>query len=128
LADVTYEELGLLADTIFLPTTPFYSRIDQAITKYPYDPRRTEELMREAGITRGPGGGLENQEDGKLSLEILSSAGPLYDSQRTIIADGWRQAGLEVRERLASNQASDRAQDSQFPSMRVSPTGLQEEN
>ncbi|MBM2812967.1 MAG: hypothetical protein HW416_3726 [Chloroflexi bacterium] len=128
LTDVTSEEIGMVADTIFLPTTPYYQRIDQAITKYPYDLRRAGELMLETGASRGPDGVLISPTDGRLTLELLSNTSPTYASQRTIIADGWRQAGFEVREGFTSNAGNDRADDSRFPGTRVSPTGLQEDN
>src|SRR5207247_9641135 len=61
-------ELRLL-DTIFHPGLDYYPVIDRAITKYPYDPRASQQLMAEAGYTRGPDGFFAGPE-GKLTFVI----------------------------------------------------------
>src|SRR5207253_1145423 len=47
---------GLVVDTPISSLVLYYPEIDRVITKYPYDPRRTEQLMQEAGFAHGVDG------------------------------------------------------------------------
>ena len=49
LAEAMVDDRSMAADTIPPPTIPYYSALERVIEKYPYDPRRTEQLMAEAG-------------------------------------------------------------------------------
>ncbi len=47
---------GVVAESCLLsPLAPYYPRIEPVVQKYPYDPRRTEQLMAAAGYSKGAG-------------------------------------------------------------------------
>lgn len=111
-------ELGIVADTFVGPKTAFYSRVDRAAVKYPYDLRRAEPLMREAGFTRGPDGVYTHPTDGRLAPELRAFLGGDEERQVTILADGWRRFGVDVKEFAAPPaQAAQGEIRSTFPAL-----------
>ena len=98
-----------ISETILPPSIPYFAELDRAITKYPYDLRRTEQLMTEAGFRRGADGvwiGGDNNE--RMSLTFMSGSGTRNERERAVIADGWRRVGFEVSEtQLSASQTTD---------------------
>jgi peptide/nickel transport system substrate-binding protein len=68
--------------------------------KYPYDVRMTEQLMTEAGFQRDATGHYLMPGGGRMNLEIRNIQSAQNDAERSIIADGWRQAGFDVEENV----------------------------
>jgi peptide/nickel transport system substrate-binding protein len=61
--------------TLTHPLVPDYAQIEQAIQKHVYDPRRVQQLMDEAGYTRGADGLFAGRDGQGVRLTIASSAG-----------------------------------------------------
>ncbi len=60
----------------FVPReAPYYAEVDRVITKYPYDPRRTEQLMGEAGLTKDREGFFASASGERLQPALWNSAG-----------------------------------------------------
>ena len=127
LNDTLYEGEGIMTDTILPPVVDYYAVIDKAVTRYPYDLRRTEQLMREAGFARGSDGMYEQAPEGRLAFELKVNASALYENERTIMASGWRQGGFDVQEAvLPAAQAQDGQARATFSGMYSFSTGLGE--
>lgn len=90
LATAVQGSFGLVSDTSYPPGTRLYSRIDQAIAKYPYDLARAQGLLRDAGWIASTDGLLRDGAGRMLDVEVRTTEG--QDAQ--IIADYWRQAGI----------------------------------
>src|SRR5204863_219555 len=99
---------ALTSDSLIYPTLSYYSLVDQAVAKYPYDVRRTEQLMTEAGFARDPGGSYLTSAGQHLNLELRNIQSAQNDAERAIIADYWRRVGFEVEENVfAPSQTND---------------------
>jgi peptide/nickel transport system substrate-binding protein len=99
LVDGLYEGEIPVSETIMPPTMRYFADVERIVMKYPFDPRRTEELLTEAGFRRAGDGiwtGGENSE--RMSLHFLSGSGTRNQRERAVISDGWRKMGLEVEE------------------------------
>lgn len=108
LNEALFDGEGVLASTIFPPTVDYYPVIDRAIVKYPYDRRRSEQLMAEAGFVKGAGGFYESPAEGRFMPELKTNASAQNESERSILAARWRDAGFGVEEGLVSaSQARD---------------------
>src|SRR5439155_11577869 len=70
--------------------------VDVAVTKYPLDLKQSTQLMAEAGFTRGSDGIYTSPSGGRLSAELMASAGEA--TELSALASGWRQAGFELQE------------------------------
>jgi peptide/nickel transport system substrate-binding protein len=116
-------ELRVL-DTIFEPGTEYYPVIDRAITKYAYDPRTSERLMTEAGLTKGPDGFYTSPTEGKLTFVIQ---GPQVRREPPVLAANWRQAGFDIQEQpLSPTEEREPQVRATFPALYVQASGLTE--
>jgi peptide/nickel transport system substrate-binding protein len=95
--DALFAGHAILSDSVIPPTKEYFPTIDRAVAKYAYDPRRTDQLMAEAGFTREREGDWSGSE-GRLNLELLVIASAQNDAERSILADGWRRAGFQMEE------------------------------
>ncbi len=88
---------GVLADSCLLsPLAPYYPQIEPMVQKYPYDPRRTEQLMETAGFPKGASGFFE---DRGTPFEInVANLGSTQNSQENAaVTDGLRRAGFNAQ-------------------------------
>ncbi len=99
LADALTEG-GAIADTLVLPQVEYFAALDRAITKYPYDPRRMEQLLSEVGYTRGADGTFAGPSDGRFAMEVAVAAGARNEPEVQIIADGYRRVGIDASIRI----------------------------
>jgi peptide/nickel transport system substrate-binding protein len=90
---------GITTDSLIFPTLDYYAVIDRATAKYPFDLRRSEQLMNEAGYTKDASG-MYIGPGGPVNLEVRNIQSAQNDAERAIIADGWRRSGLGVEENV----------------------------
>jgi peptide/nickel transport system substrate-binding protein len=88
---------GVLADAFISPLLPYYGEVDRVITKYPYDTRRTQQLMGEAGFTRGADGFFVGAGGTPMEFGIYSSSGAKNEQENSVIVDGLRGAGINAK-------------------------------
>jgi peptide/nickel transport system substrate-binding protein len=105
--DNVLEGFGAVADSMIHPTAPYFSELDRAIQKYPFDPRRSEALMQDAGYAKGPDGWYTSPTEGRLTFQIR--AAPQAAPHRAAVAAGWREAGFETEEVIATGGAEGNA-------------------
>jgi peptide/nickel transport system substrate-binding protein len=120
LVDALLEGEGQVADTLALPGEPFEEALDRVVTKYPFDLRRTEALMQEAGLFKGPEG-MYRSAEGPFSPEMLGIAEGLEGQEATILADFLRRASIDAQLRLVPSvqmQASNEMKAT-FPAFRA---------
>ncbi len=92
-----FEGEAIIADSVIPPFVPYFADAERAIAKYPYDPRRSESLMGEAGWIKGPDGVFANA-TGRFSLDLRVNASLEGGTELAITGDGLRQAGFDVQE------------------------------
>ncbi len=92
LADELQYGFSTAADTLVQRNSPLYARVDAAISKYPYDVRRTESLLNEAGWTKGADTQFRNAAGQTLDTEIRATS---ENSQLAlIVVDNLKRAGF----------------------------------
>lgn len=115
----------LVAGGVIPPMTPEFEAVDRATAKYPYDPRRSQQLMSEAGFSKGPDGTYASPARGRFGADLTSHPGTGNAEEISIIAYGWREAGFEVREVMYGRpQAQDAHLRAIFPGMYHNNQGL----
>lgn len=96
LAEAMLGENGVAADTMVPPGVGFYPAVDRAITKYPFDVRRTEQLMAEVGYTKGAADGFfASPTAGRFSPAVWGVADGQDAQETTIVADYLKRAGID---------------------------------
>jgi peptide/nickel transport system substrate-binding protein len=127
LNDVIFEGEGFMADGI-IPTSVWYGQdLDRGVVKYPYDLRRGDELMAQAGFTKGPDGTYVSPSEGRFAPEVKTNASPFFENEMSVLASGWRSSGFDFSETV--NPAA-LVQDAQvratFPGFYIFSQGLGE--
>ncbi len=117
LAEAVAEGEGRLADTYVPPTLPYYAGLERAISKYPFDLRRAEQLLAEVGIAKGGDGWYASAADGRFEPDLRGRAG-LENQEVTIVTDNWKRAGINASQTtISAAQTSDQEARSTFPGM-----------
>ncbi|MPZ15153.1 MAG: hypothetical protein GEU73_12145 [Chloroflexi bacterium] len=96
--DTLFDGKGITSDSLIYPTVDYSAIVERAVPRYPFDIRRTEQLMSEAGYAKDAGGFWASPTEGRLNFEARNIQSAQNDAERSIIADGWRRAGFETSE------------------------------
>jgi ABC-type transport system substrate-binding protein len=95
----------------------YFPEVDRVISKYPYDPRRTEQLMNEAGLAKDSEG-LFSRGGERFRPDYWITAGTQSERAAAIIAEGMRRAGIDVQPFVLSVAAGrDNEVRATFPGM-----------
>ena len=89
---------ALLADTMIPKSDQNYPLIERVSTRYPFDLRRSEQFMADAGFRKGADGVYVSPTEGRLSSDLRGAAN---QPDFPVVAVGWRQAGFDIQETLA---------------------------
>lgn len=92
------EGLGSPAHTMISPREPWYPAVDRAITRYPYDLRRSEQLMGEAGLVKASDGFYASAAEGRFNLEVRYDARSETEREVAVLVEGWRRAAFDAQE------------------------------
>ncbi len=104
--------------TFISPEFGHYSTVDQAITKYPFDARRAEQLMNEAGFSKDRGGLFADTAGQRFQPDLWVTAGPLFEKQLAIMIDTWQKSGVDAQGWVIPvAQTRDNATRMQFPGL-----------
>lgn len=89
---------GILSDSFIPPGESYFAEAEKAIVKYPLDLRRAEQLMAEAGYTRGSDGVWLHPSQGRFSGEMRVNATTQSEREMAIMGSGWQHAGFEFKQ------------------------------
>jgi peptide/nickel transport system substrate-binding protein len=112
LADTVLEGEGIVADSLRPPGAEYSPAVERAITRYPFDLRRTEELMGQAGFQKGPDGIYAKPGEGRFNPPVRGIAEGQEAQETTIVADFLKRAGMDASLDLVP--AASRAASNEF--------------
>ncbi len=118
LVDALFEGQGRPADTYVDPASSAFAEVDRAITKYPYDPRRAEQLMSEAGFRKDADGIYASDTGDRVQPGLWVTSGSQTERTLAILTDSWRRNGVNIQPHVIPNaQARDNQVRSTFPDL-----------
>jgi peptide/nickel transport system substrate-binding protein len=96
IVDTLYAGMTQVADTLPQPNDPLYKLVEErGLPRHPYDVRRAEQLMSEAGWTRSPSDGYQGPGGQRFSIEIRTVGGsPENEREIVAIANLWSGSGF----------------------------------
>jgi peptide/nickel transport system substrate-binding protein len=97
IVDGLYDGVGEVPDTFVSRGEPYYNELDRNISKYPHDPRRAEQYLEEAGLTKDRAGFFSNRAGERFAPEHQTTANVLTSKANTIVDEGWRRLGIDVQ-------------------------------
>jgi len=126
IADAAYNGQAIVADTPVWVGSAWGEAIDDSIPTYAFDLRATDELLTQAGYSKGPDGFYRGP-DGKLSLELSSTESPTTAAEIQVTANELQVAGIDVPQRvIPAAQAQDAQVRASFPAMQLISTLMDE--
>lgn len=93
---------GQVAHALTSPGVPYYAEIDKAILKHPYDPRRAQELMAEAGWTKSADGFFVDSARNRFTIKVTSTAGGKNEQEAAVYVDSLRRVGFDAEQHVQS--------------------------
>lgn len=107
---------GLYREIYTHPNADYFDTIARAVpTRYPYDPRRAEQLLQEAGFARGGDGFWMTPTGQRFTLEQWYLTGATNAKDSTILVDTFRRFGIDASSNvwgLARTSQEERAKTS----------------
>jgi len=92
---------GLLRDIYSHPNADYYETVLRGVAiRYRYDPRRAQELLEQAGFTRGGDGFWLTPGGDRFTLEQWYIAGATNERESTILVDTLRRFGIDAVSQL----------------------------
>src|SRR5581483_11907951 len=123
------EGLGPVSDAPIPPGDPKWDWVKDSITRYPYDLRRAEQLLAEAGWKRGAGGSLGDATGQPVTLPIWAVAGEETTRVIAIIADSWKELGAQVEQTsVPRSRYSDLRYRASFPAFLYAGISIERTN
>ena len=110
LNEALYDGDGILSDSVVAPQSIWGPPAERGAVKYPHDPQRADQLMREAGFARGADGFYASPAEGRLTFEVKTNQGSDNESEVSIMASTWRQVGLDAQEAVLPAALAQNAQ------------------
>jgi peptide/nickel transport system substrate-binding protein len=118
---------GLFSESMIWSGSEWGPATEHPLATYPYDARRSEQLMSEAGLSRGTDGFYVSEREGRFSGSIGTTAATDFEAEMLILADTWRRAGFDIQESvLPAAQAQDSQVRATFRTMFTSSTNMGE--
>ncbi len=122
-----FEGQGYTEASLVPPTVSYYKDVEAVISKYPYDVRRSEQYMTEAGWVKDRDGFYVTASGDRFKTDVRVTAGPEFERGQAILIDTWKRAGFEVTGSiLAAAEARDREARQTFPGMASRGGGYEE--
>lgn len=127
ISDAVYGGQGILAESMIWSGSEWGAALGPTLMTYPYDLRRSEQLMAEAGFVKGAEGIFTSPSEGRFSPEMMTTEGPDNVPEVLIMAAGFREAGFDARESvMRAALAQDIQARSTFSGMFTSNTNMGE--
>jgi peptide/nickel transport system substrate-binding protein len=123
--DTVQEGVGAISEIGLSINSPYYKAIESNVVKYPFDTRRSAQLLEGLGYTRGPDGMLVDRAGTRLAVELRTTAdNAARVKSMQVIADDWQKVGVAVDQVVVPAQLQgDRAYRQERPGFEVNRVG-----
>jgi peptide/nickel transport system substrate-binding protein len=116
MVDVFLSGLVPVADSIWSPEEPEARDLEPVTVKYPYDPRRSMDLLEGMGLAKNAEGRYLDPSGKPLAFELRTRAHALREKLQPVIKEEWQRVGLDADVLVVPEQrVSDRAYQATFP-------------
>jgi peptide/nickel transport system substrate-binding protein len=88
--------LAPVADSYYMPQSFIHTQLAAEIPQFPYDPARAQQLLAQAGWTRGSDGVLVDQAGQRFETESRADRAGGAEKAQAVIADNWQAVGVRT--------------------------------
>lgn len=125
LVDTAAEGLSPVADTWFSPLNRLRTDVGDNAPRYPYDVRKAQELMSQAGWIRGADGILVHNQTGERFDYHVSIQEEKSEQDQLIVADYWKAIGVNAIQGALPRPRDREAEAKQSGIIVTSPKGYE---
>ncbi|HEY3117136.1 MAG TPA: ABC transporter substrate-binding protein [Chloroflexota bacterium] len=119
--DSIYRGAMMPSDFIVSPLGQWGPAVQDAVVKYPFDLRRSEQLMNEAGFNKGTDGAFTSPVEGRFTAELKTTVDRA--DEMAVMASEWRKAGFAIQDAvLPAALSTDPESRATFPAIFASIT------
>jgi peptide/nickel transport system substrate-binding protein len=97
LNDALFEGQSHNPTTYLIPGAPATREIEPLLTTYPFDSRRTDQYMSEAGFGKDRSGFFANAAGERFRPDFQVLTGTQFERGGTLMTDTWRRSGIDVQ-------------------------------
>jgi peptide/nickel transport system substrate-binding protein len=87
---------AVVTDSLVSPLFDYHAAVERVITRYPYDTRRAQQLLEEAGLRKDGDGFYQSLSGGSFQMEVRTTASPATEAENAILVEGFRRLGLNA--------------------------------
>jgi len=128
LVDGLLEGQSIIADTFPPPQMAYYQTLLGSIARYPFDIRRADQRLADAGWARGPSGFFTNAAGERFTADFRAFAGGQGERALAIMVDCLRRNGWDLTSTLVPEITTrDVMMRATFPSLTANVTQLRED-
>jgi len=106
IAESVYGGEAPIGEFLIPPLSEVGRAADRVATRHPFDVRRSEQLMLEAGYTRGSDGIYTSPTSGRFDLPLWTQEAADNNAEIAIMAEGWQRAGFAAEQKLLTGAAA----------------------
>lgn len=94
LMDTLVYGLSKVLDSTISPFEPEYPHVEPFIVKYPYDPRKSTQMIEELGYRKGSDGMFADAAGRPLTVQIMATRDDANAKPQVAVLDMWKQIGI----------------------------------
>jgi peptide/nickel transport system substrate-binding protein len=94
--DAVLDGQGAVTDTMISPLMSYYADVERAVTKHPFDLRRSEQRMNELGYAKG-NDGVFTRGGERLTIDLRVLAGAQQEVELPLLGSQLRTAGFDMQ-------------------------------
>jgi peptide/nickel transport system substrate-binding protein len=87
---------GLVTPSITSPLADYHPLVERVVVRYPYDPRRAQQLLEQAGFVKSGDSSYETPSGVAFRPELWHISGATNERENAIIAEDLRRGGIDV--------------------------------
>jgi peptide/nickel transport system substrate-binding protein len=127
--DVLDAGKGQIAYTLTSPGVPYYAELDKAVLKHDFDPGKAQELMQQAGWTKGSDGIFVDGAGNRFTIRVASSSGEKNEQEAALYVDSLKRSGFDAQQYITPvAQVSDTQARALSPGLSLRGAGWQLQN
>lgn len=118
LTEIATAGKGLIREIYSHPNSDYYDAVLRAVpNRYSYDARRAEQLLQQAGFTRGADGGWRTPSGERFTFEQYGLGGTTDEKDSAIIIENLRRFGIDATSHIFATARSSQEERSKISGM-----------
>jgi peptide/nickel transport system substrate-binding protein len=127
LNEALFEGQGVMTDHFIHPQMPYFRDVDRAVAHYPFDLRRTAQLLGEVGFTRDSSNMFADAAGARFRPHFQADGSGIFIREQQVLQQIWAGGGIEMDPHILPTTVLHVNENrTAFPDLYASSTGIRE--